>query len=289
TEILDMYAAGAIAFSDGKKSIQHSGLILRALQYVQAFDGVIINHPSDKAIAADGQMHEGFVSTSLGLKGIPSLAEALMLERDLHLLEYTGSRLHVANVSTAGAVELIREAKAKGLRVTASVPVLNLLFTDEAVAEFDVNYKVLPPLRQAPDRDALIQGLLDGTIDCITSNHTPIDEEGKNLEFPYASFGVIGLETAFAAAWTALKGKIKLEQLIEKLAFTPRKIFNLNTPTVEVGQVANLTIFNPEHTWTFSSQDIRSKSNNTPFVGYEFTGKVLAIIHHHQSAIFSHP
>lgn len=289
TEMLDMYAAGAIAFSDGKKPVQHSGLMLRALQYVQAFDGIILNHPSDQAIASDGQMHEGFVSTSLGLKGIPRLAEALMLERDLHLLEYTGSRLHVSNVSTVGAVELIREAKAKGLRVTASVPVLNLLYTDEAVAEFDVNYKVLPPLRQAQDREALIQGLQDGTLDFISSNHTPIDEEGKNLEFPYASFGVLGLQTAFAAAWTTLEGKMTLEQLIEKFALLPRQLFKLPIPRLEIGAPANVTIFDPEQRWIFQADDILSKSNNTPFVGFEFKGKVLATINNHQSAIFSHP
>lgn len=289
TEMLDMRAAGAVAFSDGKKSVQHNGLMLRALQYVQAFDGVIINSPLDKAIASDGQMHEGFVSTSLGLKGIPSLAEEMMLQRDLHLLEYTESRLHVAHISTAHSVELIREAKAKGIRVTAAVPVLNLLFTDESVAEFDANYKVLPPLRQAKDRDALIQGLLDGTIDFIISNHTPIDEEGKSLEFPYADFGVIGLETAFAAVWTALEEKIKIEQLVEKLAITPRKIFNLNIPTIKVGQTANLTIFKLDQTWTFTTGDIRSKSRNSPFIGHPFKGKVLAVINNHQSAFFSHP
>lgn len=289
TEMLNMHAAGAIAFSDGKKSVQHSGLMLRALQYVQALDGVIINPPSDKEIANDGQMHEGFISTSLGLKGIPDLAEELLLERDLHLLEYTRSRLHIANISTAGAVERIRKAKAKGLRVTASVPVLNLLYTDEAVAEFDNNYKVLPPLRHAEDREALIVGLQDDTIDFICSNHTPIDEEGKNLEFPYASFGVIGLETAFAAIWTALEGKLTLEKLVEKLALTPRRIFKIDIPRLEAGHPANLTIFNPDYNWTFQARDIRSKSKNTPFIGFQFKGKVLAIINNRQSAIFTNP
>ncbi len=289
TEMIDMRAAGAIAFSDGKKSLQHNGLMLKALQYVQAFDGIIINRPSDKAIAGDGQMHEGLVSTSLGLKGIPRLAEELMLERDLHLLEYTGSRLHVANISSAGSVDLIREAKAKGLRVTASLSVLNLLFTDEAVAEFDSNFKVSPPLRQKQDQEALIQGLQDGTIDFIASNHTPVDEEGKNLEFPYAEFGIINLETAFAAAWTALEGKLSLEQLIEKLSITPRNIFNLPVPIIQAGQPANLTIFNPDENWIFNANDIRSKSNNSPFIGFQFKGKVLAIFNNHQSAIFSRP
>jgi dihydroorotase len=289
TEMLDMRAAGGIAFSDGKRSVQHNGLMLRALQYVQAFDGVIINAPSDKAIATDGQMHEGLVSTSLGLKGIPNLAEELMVERDLHLLEYTGSKLHIANISTAGAVGRIRKAKAAGLRVTASVPVLNLLYTDEAVAEFDANFKVLPPLRQAADREVLIAGLQDDTIDCISSNHTPIDEEGKNLEFSYANFGVIGLETAFSAAWTALHGRLPLEKLIEKLAITPRRIFNLPIPRLEVGQPANLTLFDPNQSWIFQQKDIQSKSNNTPFIGFRFRGKVLAVVNNRQSAFFNNP
>lgn len=289
TEMLDMQAAGAIAFSDGRKALQHNGLMLRALQYVQIFDGVIINRPSDKAIATDGQMHEGVVSTSLGLKGIPSLAEELMVERDLHLLEYSGSRLHIANISTASAVERIRKAKTKGLNVTASVPVLNLLYTDEAIAEFEVNFKVLPPLRLPEDRDALIAGLQDGTIDLINSNHTPIDEEGKNLEFPYADFGALGLQTAFAASWTALEGKIPMETLIEKLAIRPREIFGLPVPTIQINEFANLTIFNPTQKWTFQISDIRSKSKNTSFVGMELKGKVLAIINRNQSVILDRP
>lgn len=289
TEMLDMNAAGAIAFSDGRRALQHNGLMLRALQYVQAFDGVIMNRPSDKAIATDGQMHEGYVSTSLGLKGIPNLAEELMVERDLRLLEYTGSKLHIANISTAGAVERIRHAKAKGLSVTTSVPVLNLLYTDEAIAEFDVNFKVLPPLRHPEDREALIIGLQDGTIDIINSNHIPIDEEGKNLEFPYAEFGALGLQTAFAASWTALEGKLPLEKLIEKLAIRPREIFGLAIPGIEIGQTANLTIFNPDHRWTFQETEIRSKSKNTSFVGMQLKGSVSAIINRHQSLIFERP
>ncbi len=289
TEMLDMYAAGAVAFSDGRKSLQHNGLMLRVLQYVKTFEGVILNQPSDKAIAGDGQMHEGYVSTSLGLMGIPNLAEELMVERDLHLLEYTNSRLHIANISTAGAVERIRKAKATGLKVTTSVPVLNLLYTDESIAEFDVNYKTLPPLRHPEDREALIEGLKDDTIDMINSNHTPIDEEGKNLEFTYAEFGIINLQTAFAVSWTALEGKLSLEKLIEKLAINPRKLLGLNILRIEIGQVANLTIFNPEERWMFAESDILSKSKNTPFIGMQFKGKVWAVINGHQSAIFTHP
>ncbi|MBK7873586.1 MAG: dihydroorotase [Saprospiraceae bacterium] len=289
TEMLDMRLAGALAFSDGRKSLQHSGLILRALEYVLPFNGIIINQPLDKAIAGDGQMHEGIISTMLGLKGIPNLAEELMVERDLHLLAYADSRLHIANVSTAGAVARIREAKARGLRVTASVAALNLLFEDEAIAEFESNYKVMPPLRSAADREALIAGLEDNTLDFISSNHTPVDPEGKNLEFPYADFGAIGLQTAFATSRAALKDKLSLEQLIEKLAIQPRRIFGLDVPRVESGQAANLTIFDPDKKWAFQEADIRSKSKNSPLIGKELIGKVLAIINNRQSEIFVRP
>ncbi len=289
TEMLDMRAAGALAFSDGKRPLQHSGLMLRALQYAMPFDGVIINQPLDKAIAGEGQMHEGIVSTALGMKGIPNLAEELMVQRDLHLLAYTGGRLHLANVSTAGSVARIREAKAQLLRVTASVAALNLQFEDDAIAEFDANFKVMPPLRSASDREALIAGLQDGTLDFIASNHTPIDPEGKNLEFPYANFGAIGLETAFATAWMALQGKLTLEQLITKLAIRPREVFGLAIPKIEVGQHANLTIFDPYYQWTLGESQIRSKSRNSPLIGKKLTGSVLAIINNHQSEIFRRP
>lgn len=289
TEMLDMYEAGALAFSDGKKPVQHSGLMLRALQYAIPFNGIIIHQALDKAIAADGQMHEGIVSTMLGMKGIPNLAEELMVQRDLQLLAYAGGRLHLANVSTAGAVARIREAKAMGLNVTASVSALHLLFEDTAIAEFDANFKVMPPLRSASDREALIQGLQDDTIDFIASNHTPIDTEGKNLEFPYANFGAIGLETAFATAWMALKDSMPLVQLIEKLAISPRKIFGIALPVIEPEHTANMTIFDPAQTWDFTERHIRSKSKNSPLLGKKLNGRVLAIINNHQSEIFEHP
>ncbi len=289
TEMLDMRAVGALAFSDGKKPVEHSGLMLKALQYVLAFDGVVINTPMDKTIAADGQMHEGITSTTLGLRGIPNLAEELMVQRDLHLLAYSGSRLHIANVSTAGAVARIREAKAQGLKVTASVAALNLLYEDAAIAEFDTNLKVLPPLRSTADREALLAGLQDGTLDFITSNHTPVDEDAKKREFPYADFGAIGLETAFAVSRTALRDRLSLEQLVEKLAIAPRLAMGLPVPIIAEGQAANLTIFHPDERWTFRESDIRSKSKNTPLLGVELTGRVLAVINNCQSEIFRRP
>lgn len=289
TEMLDMRSAGARAFSDGRKPIQDNGLILRALQYAQMFDGVIINQPLDKNIAGDGQMHEGIVSTTLGMKGIPSLAETLMVERDLSLLAYANSRLHIANISTAEAVDQIRSAKAKGLPITASVAAINLCFNDQSLDDFDSNFKVSPPLRGEKDRLALIAGLLDGTIDFIASNHTPIDEEGKKKEFPFAEFGVIGLETAFAASWSILHEIMKVEQWVEKMAIRPREIFNLEIPKIETRSVANFTLFDPNVSWTFTEKNIFSKSKNTPFIGKELRGRVLAIIRNRQSEIFHRP
>ncbi|MBI1224816.1 MAG: amidohydrolase family protein [Bacteroidetes bacterium] len=278
TEMYDMQAAGAIAFSDGKKSVQDSGLMLRALQYVKPFDGVVLNRPHDKTMAPSGQMHEGLMSTSLGMKGIPALAEELMLRRDIYLTEYTGSRFHAFNISTAGSVELVREAKARGLQVTASVAAMNLTCDDHLLHDFDPNFKVIPPIRELADMEALRAGLVDGTIDCITSNHTPLDPEAKNLEFPFADFGAIGLETAFGLSWMHLSNSMTIHQLVQHLAVLPRIILNLPVEKIEVGASANLTIFDPKSEWTFAPQNIFSKSKNTPFIGWRLKGKVLGVV-----------
>ncbi len=275
TELYDMHHAGAVAFSDGNKPIQDGGLLLRALQYVTMFDGLVMNHPHDQSVANGGQMHEGVMSTTLGLRGIPSLAEELMLQRDLRLLEYSGARLHVSNVSTADAVAQIRAAKAHGLRVSCSVAVANLVLDDEALAGFDSNLKLMPPLRSTADRRALYMGLQDGTIDFISSNHTPLEDERKNLEFPYAGFGMIGLETAFALSRTHLKDVLSLGQLVEKWTVNARKILGLPVPSIAVGQRANLTVFYADEAWVFEEKHIRSKSKNTPFVGEQLIGRVV--------------
>lgn len=278
TEMLDMKAAGALAFSDGSRPVQHAGLLLRALLYVKTFGGVVLNRPFEDSIAGGGQMHEGYTSTSLGLKGIPALAEEIMVTRDIYLAEYTDSRIHLHNISCARSVELIRAAKARGIKVTASAPVLNLLMTDEVLAGFDTNYKVLPPLRSKADKEALQEGLADGTIDCLSSNHVPLEEETKKLEFPYAKFGSIGLETAFAIACTALQKQFTPEQWVEKAAVVPRRLLGLTVPTVTENAPANLTLFDPDTTWTFQAGNIRSKSVNTPLIGHTFQGRVLGVI-----------
>jgi dihydroorotase len=278
TEMLDMRAAGAVAFSDGHAPVANSGLMLRALQYATAFDGIIVNRPSDAGIAAGGQLHEGVVSTFLGLRGIPSLAEDLMTERDLHLLEYTGSRLHLWGLSTRGAVEMVRRAKKAGLRVTASVAALNLLFTDEVLGDFNENFKVLPPLRSEDDREALLEGLVDGTIDFIFSNHLPLDPEAKDREFPYSDFGAIGLQSTAAALHTQLGNRFSPQQWAQWLAIRSREIFGLSMPVINVGEQANLTVFHPEAAWTFQREDILSKSHNSPLIGHRFQGRVCAVV-----------
>ncbi|MBK7938648.1 MAG: dihydroorotase [Lewinellaceae bacterium] len=282
-ELFDMHSAGAIAFSDGKKPVQDAGLLLRAMQYTRAFNGLIINEPHHKSIAASGQMHEGLVSTSLGLKGIPALAEEVMVQRDLRLLEYADGRLHLHLLSTAGSVDMVRAAKKAGLPVTASVAVANLCFTDEKLLDFNAYWKVMPPLRTRADADALLDGVLDGTIDIIVSNHTPWDEESKNLEFTYAEFGMTGLETAFAVCRTFLDNRLDMNTLVEKIALAPRRLLGLPVPEIRPGARAELTVFDPETMWVFGGADIRSKSNNTPFIGQTFKGKVWGIIANGQS------
>ncbi|MBL7818624.1 MAG: dihydroorotase [Saprospiraceae bacterium] len=284
-EMLDMRSVGAVAFSDGRKSVQDSGLLLRGLQYAKIFDGLVFNRPNDKTIAPHGEIHEGEVSTSLGLSGIPSMAEELMIQRDLHLVEYADSRLHFHNISTARAVELVREGKAKGLRVTASVAALNLCFTDDVLRGFDTHFKVMPPLREEHDRHALIEGLKDGTIDFVTTNHTPIDEEGKNLEFPYADFGAIGLETTFGILNETLSKNLTINDLVQFLAIKPRQVLGLELPKIKEGAKANLTLFDTEKKWAFTEKDIHSKSKNSPLIGRILRGAVLGVVNNGKTSL----
>lgn len=283
TEMIDMQRAGAIAFSDGRFPIQSAGLMLRALQYVKSFDGLVINQPLERDVEPHGQMHEGMISTSLGMKGMPNLAEELMAQRDIYLVGYAGSRLHLANISSAGTVALVRKAKKEGLNITASTPVMNLLFSDEKLKDFDANYKVLPPLRSETDRRALIEGVLDGTIDLITSNHVPLEEDRKKLEFPYAGFGAIGLETAFGALITHLGSEFSLEQLVRALSIRSRVLFSLPQHSIAEGQAADLTVFDPTVEWIYTEESVHSRSANSPFIGQQLKGKVLAVVNNRKS------
>ncbi|RDI14548.1 dihydroorotase [Flavobacterium sp. AG291] len=271
-ELFDMKNAGAVAFGDYNKSITDAGILKIALQYVQDFDGLVIAFAQDNNIKGKGVVHEGMVSTRLGLKGIPTLAEELQIVRNLYLLEYTGGKMHIPTISSAKSVQLIKEAKAKGLNVTCSVAIHNLLLTDEVLTDFDTRYKVMPPLRPDSERKVLIEAVLDGTIDMITSDHNPLDIELKKLEFDMAKDGTIGLESAFGALQTV----IPLEVIVEK--FTAGKpIFGFANQDITEGAVASFTLFNPETHWTFSKEDIKSKSKNSAFLGQTMKGKAYGI------------
>lgn len=280
-EMYDMQQAGAIAFSDDKKSVNDAGLLMRALLYAQNFGSLIITHCDEKSISLDGKMNEGITSTKLGLKGIPALAEELMVARNIYLSEYTNSPIHLANISTQKSVALIKQAKSNGLKITASINAYNIALDDSVLMDFDSNYKLNPPLRTKSDIAALLKGIADGTIDAITSDHRPQDIESKNLEFDYALNGMIGLETCFGLI-NSNKGNIKLEAIIETLTTKPRKILNIQQPKIAEGEHANITLFDPETTWTFEKKDIRSKSFNSPFIGTKFKGKVIGIINKKQ-------
>lgn len=272
-ELFDMKNAGAVAFGDYKKSIENANVLKLALQYVQDFDGLVIAFSQDKNIKGSGIANEGETSTKLGMKGIPNLSEDLQIARNLLLLEYTGGRLHIPTISTKKSVELIKEAKAKRLNVTCSVAAHNLFFTDEVLEGFDSNYKVNPPIRTKEDAQALVKGVKNGTIDMITSDHNPLDIEHKKLEFDKATDGVIGLESAFGA----LNSILPLEIIIEKLTL-PKSIFGIKNHPIEIGQKADLTLFDPDVSYTFSEKNIFSKSENTPFVGKELKGIVYRVI-----------
>jgi dihydroorotase len=282
TEIYDMQNAGAIAFTDGIGSSLNAGLMQRALLYVKPFNGVIISHPFERSIAKNGLINEGVVSTSLGVPGIPDLAEELIIARDIYLAEYTNSRLHFAFVSTESSVDLIRKAKARGVQVTCSVSPYNLSLEDNLLEEYDTNLKVMPPLRSKADINALVKGVKDGTIDTIASLHIPQDCESKEVEFDHAEFCMTGLETAFALINTYAGKKLDAEVLTDKLAVQPRKVLGLDIPSIAENIAANITIFDTETEWTFTAKDIRSRSLNTPFVGQKFRGKVLGVINNGQ-------
>ncbi|MFZ4106146.1 dihydroorotase [Flavobacterium sp.] len=271
-ELFDMKNAGAIAFGDYGKNLSNANLLKIGLQYVQDFDGLVITFCQDEKIKGSGVVNEGVVSTRLGLKGIPNLAEEVIVARNLFLLEYTGGKLHIPTISTSKSVELIREAKAKGLQVTCSVAVHNLVLTDEKLDGFDTRYKVAPPLRTDKDRVALLEGVKDNTIDLITSDHNPMDIEHKNMEFDRAKNGTVGLESTFGALLTLLP----LEIIISKLT-NAKSVFNIEISEISEGKQANLTLFTPENEWIFAKENVLSKSKNSAFLGTKMKGKVVGI------------
>jgi dihydroorotase len=275
TEMIDLHEAGAIAFTDGLKPVWHTDIFLKSLQYLQKFNGLLIDHPEDLWLNMFGQMHEGINSTMLGMKGMPRIAEDIVVNKNLELLGYAGGRLHLARLSSAKAVDLVRIAKKK-LNVTCDIAAYQALLEDSLLADFDTNYKVNPPLREKSDNDALIKALKDGTIDVIVSGHLPQDEESKELEFDHADFGMINLQT-FGANLVSVSKVVEWSVLLDKVTHNPRRILNLPLPVIDVDQKANLTLFDPERTWTLDEKTNYSKSKNSPWFGKEITGKVVAV------------
>ena len=276
-EMADMNEGGAIAFSDNKNSIQNPNLLIKSLLYSKTFDGLIVHFPSDQNITNGGQMNEGVTSTKLGLKSIPSLAEELVVERDLQLLKYTGHKLHFSMLSSPASIQQVKKAKKENYKVSCGVSSYHLLLNEELLETFDSNYKVLPPLKPKQDITALINGLKDNTIDVIVSDHSPENIENKNCEFDHASFGIINLETSFAVANTALRNHLKIDSIIEKICHNPRKILGLKSPEINEGQTANFTLFDPDLEWSYSQKKSHSKSTNSPFFDQPLIGKAVGI------------
>lgn len=281
-ELYDMYQSGAVAFSDDKHPVNDSGLLTRALLYTKTFNSPVISFASDEKLAGKSLMNESVNSTMIGIKGSPAVAEEVMVARDIKICEYTGGRVHFATISTPGSLSLIKQAKSKGLNVTCEVAAHYIALDDSMLNEFDTNLKVKPPLRSKPEVNAIKKAIADGTVDVICSDHSPQDVENKEVEYDFAAFGIIGLETAFAVAHTALSESVDITQLIEKMTVNPRKILNIPIPVIAEDEPANLTIFDPDMTWTFTEDDIRSKSKNSPFIGKELTGKPIAVINNNK-------
>lgn len=274
SEMYDMYSAGALAFSDYHKEVS-SGNLLKALQYTRPFNATIISQPTDASIAGESMVHEGVHSTKVGIKGIPGIAEEIRIKRDLDLAKYSGGKIHFSGISTKAGVDLIKKSKKDGIEVTCDVIIHNLYFNDETILEFDSNKKVYPPIRSEGDRNALIKGLKDGTIDAICSDHQPENIENKDVEFEYASYGIAGIETLFPVL---NKLELKLDLIIEKISHNPRKIIGLPTLSIEEGNPANLTLFQKDKKFRLDRSQLKSKSKNNPYLEMDLVGKSIGVI-----------
>ncbi len=283
-EILELAEQGAVAISDDGSPVMNAELMRRALEYAKMAGIPVIGHEEDATMTEGGQINEGFYSTRLGLGAWPTVAEDIMIIRDILLTEYTGGQFHVAHISSGKAVDLVRDARQRGLQVTAEVTPHHFSLTDEAVMSFDTNTKMNPPLRSEADRQALIEGLKDGTISVIATDHAPHAIEEKEAEYIYAPFGVVGLETALGLILTNLvkPGHLTLSQALEKVCVNPYKILHMEVPRVQKGHSANLTIFDPEATWTVDASAFQSKSSNSPFIGQTLTGKPFLVINNNK-------
>jgi dihydroorotase len=280
-EMGEMKAAGAVAVSDDGRPVPNAGIMRRAMQYARDFDLPIIDHCEDRSLSSGGVMHEGRISLLLGLRGMPALAEEIDAVRDILLAKETGAHIHVAHISTIGAIEAVRRAKNEGINVTCEVTPHHFTLTDKAVEGYDTNTKMSPPLRSEEHLEAIHDAIKDGTIDAIATDHAPHHADEKALEYDRAPFGITGLETGVGLAFSELvhKGVIGLERLVEMCSANPAKIFRLEgRGTLKPGSIADVTIIDPERKWTYSTADSRSKSRNTPFDGWEFTGKAVATI-----------
>ena len=271
--LYDMHLAGAVAFGDYKKHIENPSVLKVALEYVQSFKGTICSYPSDTSLSANGMMHEGVVSAYLGMRAIPHISEALAIARDLQIVKHTGGKLHFHFIATAEGVDLIRQAKEEGLLVSCSVALPHLVFTDEALKNFDANFKLFPPLCSKADQKALQQGLLDGTIDMVSCMHEPVNKEQKDVEFAYALDGSIGLESAFGV----LHNLFPLESAIAFLT-RGRRFFDTKSNPIQVDRTANMTLFNPDVQGVFEKKDIHSTSKNCAFLGTPLKGKVYGTL-----------
>ena len=278
TEMYDMYLNGAKAFTDDKKTIQNSMLMNTALEYVRNFDGLIMSTCLDTDINKLGQINEGIMSTKMGLSPSPALAEELMVLRDLNLLKYSNSKLHISTISTSNSVKHIQKAKKEKLNISTDVAAHQLILTDELLKGFNTHLKVMPPIRDENNRQGLIDGILNGTIDAVSSDHTPIEIENKRCEFEKAEFGILGLETLFPIINTVLKDKLELPKIIDLISTNPRKIMGVSVPKIAEREEANITLFNPKEKWTYTKKEICSISKNTPFINYELIGKPIGVI-----------
>jgi dihydroorotase len=274
-EMYDMHQSGAKAFSDGINSVQQPGVLLKALQYVLAFEGTVIQLPEDKSINPHGLINEGIISTQLGLPGKPAIAEELMIARDIELVKYTGSKIHFTGVSTKKSIDLIAQAKADGLNVSCSVTPYHIFFCDEDLTTYDTNLKVNPPLRTKADMLAIQDAVKKGIVDCFASHHIPQNTDNKICEFEYAKNGMIGLESLFGSVSSVIDNQ---SAIIDLLTAGPRKIFNLSIPEIKEGAKANLTLFDGSKEFVFEESMIQSKSKNSAFIGKKLKGKVIGII-----------
>ncbi|MCB9310048.1 MAG: hypothetical protein H6567_08325 [Lewinellaceae bacterium] len=277
-EYFEMKSSGTVCYTDGLKPIENPGLLIRALQYASPLGGSILHHPSFDGHESDYDMHEGIQSTLLGLRGLNTLAENSTLYRDIELASYTNGHLIEHCISSGNGLKLA--ASSEGFdKIRTTVSYMNLLFTDKNLFEFDSNFKVIPVLRSEEDRQKLIEGIRLGQVDCIVSNHRPWDEEAKNLEFSYAKPGCIGLQTCLPASIDGLKEAIDLSTLLKCFTTAPREILNLEVPKIEENEVANLCIIDLENPWTYSKENNKSKSKNTPFFDHQFSSQVICTIH----------